>query len=79
MVSSGDLSVLTTVVAQKDNDPLKIFSSCSFLSGKVLRSWQNPGGFLERGRPTENETLVSRLIDRPLDLFSHLHLPMKFR
>ena len=59
MVSSGDLSVLTTVVAQKDNDPLKDFFLLQFLSGKVLRSWQNPWRFFKReGRPTENETLV---------------------
>ena len=34
MVSSGDLSVLTTVVAQKDNDPLKDFFLLQFFIRK---------------------------------------------
>jgi len=68
MVSSGDLSVLTTVVAQKDNDPLKdFFPLAVFYQEKFYAAGRIPGGFFKReGRPTENETLVSRLIDRPI-------------
>ena len=37
------------------------------LSGKNLAAGKIPGGFFKReGRPSENETLVSRLIDRPI-------------
>ena len=66
MVSSGDLSVLTTVVAQKDNDPLKdFFPLAVFYQEKFYAAGRIPGGFFKReGRPTENETLVSRLIAR---------------
>ena len=68
MVSSGDLSVLTTVVAQKDNDPLKdFFPLAVFYQEKFYAAGRIPGGFFKReGRPTESETLVSRLIDRPI-------------
>ena len=68
MVSSGDLSVLSTVVAQKDNDPLKdFFPLAVFYQEKFYAAGRIPGGFFKReGRPTENETLVSRLIDRPI-------------
>ena len=68
MVSSDDLSVLTTVVAQKDNDPLKdFFPLAVFYQEKFYAAGRIPGGFFKReGRPTENETLVSRLIDRPI-------------
>ena len=68
MISSGDLSVLTTVVAQKDNDPLKdFFPLAVFYQEKFYAAGRIPGGFFKReGRPTENETLVSRLIDRPI-------------
>ena len=68
IVSSGDLSVLTTVVAQKDNDPLKdFFPLAVFYQEKFYAAGRIPGGFFKReGRPTENETLVSRLIDRPI-------------
>ena len=68
MVSSGDLSVLTTIVAQKDNDPLKdFFPLAVFYQEKFYAAGRIPGGFFKReGRPTENETLVSRLIDRPI-------------
>ena len=68
MVSSGDLSVLTTVVAQKDNDPLKdFFPLAVFYQEKFYAAGRIPGGFFKReGRPTVNETLVSRLIDRPI-------------
>ena len=68
MATYGDTSVLCTVVAQKtikpgvDFFPLTVnYQEKAFAAGKI------PGGFFKReGRPTEKETLVSRLIDRPI-------------
>jgi polyribonucleotide nucleotidyltransferase len=60
-------SLLVTVVSKKDtggNDffPLTVnYQEKSYAAGKI------PGGFFKReGRPSEQETLISRLIDRPL-------------
>ena len=68
LVKSGDTAVLATVVAKKDSDPLKdFFPLAVFYEEKFYAAGKIPGGFFKReGRPTENETLVSRLIDRPL-------------
>jgi polyribonucleotide nucleotidyltransferase len=68
LASYGETTVLCTVVAMKatqpDQDffPLTVnYQEKSFAAGKI------PGGFFKReGRPSEKETLVSRLIDRPL-------------
>ncbi len=68
MVSMGDTVVLVTVVANKHADegrdffPLTVdYQERTYAAGRI------PGGFLRReGRPSENETLVSRLIDRPI-------------
>jgi polyribonucleotide nucleotidyltransferase len=68
MATYGDTSVLCTVVAMKsprpgiDFFPLTVnYQEKAFAAGKI------PGGFFKReGRPTERETLVSRLIDRPI-------------
>jgi polyribonucleotide nucleotidyltransferase len=68
MVNIGGTTVLVTVVAKKeprsgsDFFPLTIdYQEKTYAAGKI------PGGFFKReGRPSENETLVSRLIDRPL-------------
>ena len=64
----GETSVLCTAVAAKtakpgqDFFPLTVnYQEKAFAAGKI------PGGFFKReGRPSENETLVSRLIDRPI-------------
>ena len=64
----GGTSVLATVVAdreeKKDIDflPLTVnYQEKAYAAGKI------PGGFFKReGRPSEKETLVSRLIDRPI-------------
>lgn len=64
----NDLSVLVTVVAAKtategqDFFPLSVhYQEKSYAAGRI------PGGFLKReGRPSEKETLTSRLIDRPI-------------
>lgn len=68
LIRMGDTVLLVTVVAQKqvneerDFFPLTVnYQEKSYAAGKV------PGGYFKReGRPTEKETLVSRLIDRPL-------------
>jgi polyribonucleotide nucleotidyltransferase len=64
----GDTTVLCTVVFNKtpkpgvDFFPLTVnYQEKAFAAGKI------PGGFFKReGRPTEKETLTSRLIDRPI-------------
>ncbi len=64
----GETSVLATVVAEKsvrpgvDFFPLTVnYQEKTFAAGKI------PGGYFKReGRPTEKETLTSRLIDRPI-------------
>src|SRR5512145_873636 len=64
----GETSVLATVVAEKtarpgmDFFPLTVnYQERTYAAGKI------PGGFFKReGRPSEKETLTSRLIDRPI-------------
>lgn len=68
LVSLGDTVVLVTVVgktevkAGQDFFPLTVdYQERTYAAGKI------PGGFFKReGRPSEKETLTSRLIDRPL-------------
>ena len=68
LATYGDTTVLATVVyarAQKpgqDFFPLTVnYQEKTYSAGKI------PGGFFKReGRPTEKETLTSRLIDRPI-------------
>ena len=68
MVSIGNLVVLTTVVAKKEADPAKSFFPLAvFYQEKFYATGRIPGGFFKReARPTERETLTSRLIDRPI-------------
>ncbi len=68
MVTIGDLVVLTTVVAKKESDPSKdFFPLAVFYQEKFYATGRIPGGFFKReARPTERETLTSRLIDRPI-------------
>jgi len=68
VASMGDTVVLVTAVGRKEANPSQSFfpltinyQERTYAAGKI------PGGFFKReGRPNENETLVSRLIDRPL-------------
>lgn len=68
MVSYGDTVVLVTVVGKRDVKegqdffPLTVdYMEKTYAAGKI------PGGFFKReGRPSEKETLTSRLIDRPM-------------
>ena len=68
VVTIGDLVVLTTVVAKKEADPAKdFFPLAVFYQEKFYDTGRIPGGFFKReARPTERETLTSRLIDRPI-------------
>ena len=68
IASLGETSVLVTVVGKKNVQPGQDFfpltvnyQERTYSAGKI------PGGFFKReGRPSEKETLTSRLIDRPL-------------
>ncbi|ACJ18483.1 polyribonucleotide nucleotidyltransferase [Coxiella burnetii] len=68
VVRMGDTVLLVSVVAKKEAEegrdffPLTInYQEKTYAAGKI------PGGYFKReGRPTEKETLTSRLIDRPL-------------
>jgi polyribonucleotide nucleotidyltransferase len=68
MVTMGETMVLVSAVASKkvvegrDFFPMTIdYTEKTYAAGKI------PGGFLKReGRPTDNETLTARLIDRPI-------------
>ena len=67
-VSMGDTALLVTCVVHKDAKegrdffPLTVdYQEKTYAAGKI------PGGFFKReGRPSEKETLTSRLIDRPI-------------
>ena len=68
LATYGDTTVLATVVADRSHKagidffPLTVnYQEKSYAAGKI------PGGYFKReGRPSEKETLVSRLIDRPI-------------
>ncbi|WP_134596231.1 polyribonucleotide nucleotidyltransferase [Pseudomonas aeruginosa] len=68
LVTMDDVSVLVTVVGAKspaegrDFFPLSVhYQEKTYAAGRI------PGGFFKReGRPSEKETLTSRLIDRPI-------------
>ncbi len=68
LVTYGDTSVLCTVVAAKTAKPdIDFFPLTIHYVEKAYAAGKVPGGFFKReGRPSEKETLVSRLIDRPL-------------
>ena len=68
MVTMEDTVVLCTVVARKEANPSQPFFPLSVhYQEKTYAVGKIPGGFFKReGRPTEKETLTSRLIDRPI-------------
>ncbi len=78
LVNMADTVVLVTVVAARETQegrdflPLRVdYQERSYAAGRI------PGGFFRReGRPSESETLIARLMDRPLrplfpDGFTH--------
>ena len=68
MVSMGDTVVLVSVVGKKSVKPGQDFFPLTVdYIEKTYAAGRIPGGFFKReGRPSEKETLTSRLIDRPL-------------
>ncbi|MFZ6730758.1 polyribonucleotide nucleotidyltransferase [Undibacterium sp. Ji42W] len=68
LVSIEDTVVLATVVARKDAKPGQDFFPLTVdYMEKTYAAGRIPGGFFKReGRPSEKETLTSRLIDRPI-------------
>ena len=68
IVTIENMVVLTTMVAKKEADPMKdFFPLAVFYQEKFYAAGKIPGGYFKReARPTEQETLTSRLIDRPI-------------
>jgi polyribonucleotide nucleotidyltransferase len=68
MVSVADTVVMVTAVARKDARPDQSFFPLTVdYQERFYAGGRIPGGFFKReGRPTEKETLTSRLIDRPI-------------
>jgi polyribonucleotide nucleotidyltransferase len=68
VVSVEDTVILATVVAKKDAKPGQDFFPLTVdYMEKTYAAGKIPGGFFKReGRPSEKETLTSRLIDRPI-------------
>ena len=68
LVTMGDTVVLVTAVARPEAKPGQAFFPLTInYQEKFYSAGKIPGGFFKReGRPTEKETLTSRLIDRPL-------------
>ncbi|MGI9414086.1 MAG: polyribonucleotide nucleotidyltransferase, partial [Hyphomicrobiales bacterium] len=64
----GDTTVLATAVADRQPKPgLGFFPLTVNYQEKTYAAGKIPGGFFKReGRPSEKETLTSRLIDRPI-------------
>jgi polyribonucleotide nucleotidyltransferase len=68
LVKFGDTVVLCTAVGAKKATPGRDFFPLTVnYQEKTYAAGRIPGGFFKReGRPTEKETLTSRLIDRPI-------------
>ena len=68
LATYGETTVLATIVAQKEAKPGQDFFPLTVnYMEKYYAAGRIPGGFFKReGRPTEKETLTSRLIDRPI-------------
>lgn len=67
LVRFDDTAVLSVAVASKTPSTVDFFPLTVLYQERLYAAGKIPGGFLKReGRPTEYETLTSRLIDRPL-------------
>ena len=68
LATYGETSVLATVVVAKEEKPsVDFFPLTVNYQEKTFAAGKIPGGYFKReGRPTEKETLTSRLIDRPI-------------
>ena len=67
LVTCGDTVVLVTAVSQERKEPSDFFPLTCDYREQVSAAGKIPGGFFKReGRPTERETLISRLTDRSI-------------
>ena len=68
LVTYGETTVLAAVTAAKEPNPnFDFFPLTVHYQEKYYAAGRVPGGYFKReGRPTEKETLTSRLIDRPI-------------
>ena len=67
LVRYNDTAVLSAAVGSKNTLDTDFFPLTVLYQERLYAAGKIPGGFLKReGRPTEHETLVSRLIDRPI-------------
>ena len=67
LISYGDSQVLSVATAKTESANAGFFPLMVIYQEKLYAAGKIPGGFLRReGRPSEHETLTSRLIDRPL-------------
>ena len=67
LVRMGDTVVLVTAVAAKKVGQTDFFPLTVNYQERMYAAGRIPGGFLKReGRPSDKETLIARLIDRPL-------------
>ena len=81
IATCGETVVISTVVGAKEVDPetdyfpLQVnYQEKYYAAGKI------PGGYFKRdARPTESETLISRLIDRPIRPLFPEGLEMKYK
>ena len=72
LVTYGGTTVLCTATASKNNTEADFFPLTVNYQEKAFSAGKIPGGFFKReGRPSEKETLTSRLIDRPIRPLFH--------
>src|SRR5882757_527842 len=68
LATYGETTVLATIVSAKQPKPgVDFFPLTVNYQEKAFAAGRIPGGYFKReGRPSERETLISRLIDRPI-------------
>ena len=67
LIKYGETGVISTVCYKESTEIRDFFPLMVIYQERLYAGGKIPGGFLRReGRPTENETLISRLIDRPI-------------
>ncbi len=68
LITMGQTVIITTVVCNKETGvPRDLFPLPVDYQERTYAAGKSPGGFFKReGRPSEKETLTSRLIDRPI-------------
>ena len=72
LATYGETVVLCTAVGSKQKSNQDFFPLTVNYQEKAFAAGKIPGGFFKReGRPSEKETLVSRLIDRPIRPLFH--------